>query len=207
MVRKYHIADALTSSRFLFALAIVVMTIVGAPPVWVLIAFVIGELTDAADGPAAAKWPYPAELEQSLWWRIHKVGFDQAADMVLGFSALTYVALYTYPFGMVLLQIALTVGVILQLLVVLVLKPLAPKLAEWVILLRRSLLYVPAIGAVIIMLLLKTTVVGELTWGNVWQSESLKVCLTLGVLAGIVLAYLKRDRIVEVTRKTKRTVD
>lgn len=179
------------------------MTVAGAPPIWVLATFVIGELTDAADGPAAGKWPYPAELEQRLWWRIHKVGFDQAADMVLGAAALVYVALYTYPFGMVLLKVALAVGISLQLLVVLVLKPLTPKLANWVILLRRGLLYIPAIGAVIIMLLLKATVSGEPTLENILGNTTLKVCLVLSILASAVLAYLKRDRIVEVTRKRK----
>ena len=103
MLKKYHIADILTASRFIFAMVIIAFTLFAASPAKVLAVFIIGEITDAVDGPAATKWPYPEKLEKSLWWRVNKVAFDIAADMTLGIATLIYTAMYTYPFGRVML--------------------------------------------------------------------------------------------------------
>lgn len=204
MVKKYHVADLLTASRYFFAAVIILLTITAAPPVWVLAIFVIGELTDAADGPASSRWPYPDEWEKRLWWRVHKVVFDMAADMALGIAALIYVAAHTYAFGRTLCIVSIMIGTISQLMVVYVLPPPDRSLfTKGLILLRRALLYIPAIAAVMIMLLLKATVPGELTWEAISRSDSLKVWLSIGAIIGAVLFYLKRDRVVEVARRIK----
>jgi len=201
-LKKYHIADILTASRFFFTAIILVMTFTAAPAAWVLVVFAIGELTDAADGPAAIRWPYPDELEQSLLWRRQKVVFDIAADMALGISALIYVALHTYPFGMTLLVGALSIGTVTQLLVVFVLpSPDKSKFTKWLVLLRRAFLYIPAVISVAVMLLLKATVPGELTVEALSRSIALRVWVGIGLAIGAALFYLKRDRIVQVGRK------
>ena len=206
-MKAYYIADILTASRFLFAGIITAMTTVAAHPAWVLLVFAIGELTDAADGPAASRWPYPDDLEQRLWWRVNKIAFDIAADMTLGIATLAYCARHTYPFGRTLFIGSLAVGTVSQLCVLYLLPPAdQSKITKWVILLRRSLLYIPAITAVVILLLLKATVPDPLTWDAVGQSLALKVWLCIGITIGVALLYLKRDRIAEVTRNDKKIV-
>ena len=205
MIKKYHIADILTASRFFFAALIIAMTLWGSHPGKVLAIFAIGEMTDAADGPAATKWPYPDELEERLWWRVNKVAFDIVADMTLGTAVLAYTALHTYSFGVVLMVGSLLLGAVTQLLVVYVLpSPEKSLFTKYLILVRRALLYVPTIIAVVIMLLLKATVPGELTWEAVGNSSLFKIWLAIGLSIGGVMFYIKRDRIVEVARNMKR---
>jgi len=205
VIKKYHIADILTASRFFFAALIIAMTIMGSRPGGVLLIFAIGEMTDAVDGPAAARWPYPDELEASLWWRVNVVAFDIAADMVLGTAALIYTAVHTYSFGMVLMVGALSIGTVTQLLIVYVLPPSEKSLfTKYLILTRRAFLYVPTIAAVVIMLLLKATVPGELSWAAAFSSTAFKAWLGFGLSLWAVLSYLKWDRIVGVARNMKK---
>ena len=205
-VKKYHVADILTAMRYFFTVIMLILTVKSASPAWALFIFSVGELTDAADGPAAARWPYPAELEQRLWWRRNKVIFDMTADMALGIATLLYVSQHTYPFGRILLAGSLSIGAVTQLLVVFVLpSPDKSRFTKWLVLLRRSLLYIPAILAVIMLLLLKATIPGELTREAVRQSMAFKVWLGIGLTIGLTLIFLKKDRIVEVGRKIQRT--
>ena len=192
MVGKRHIADALTASRFLFAFIIIIMTIVEAHAAKVLAVFVLGELTDAIDGPAARKWHYSSYEERSLWRRRHKKEFDIAADMALGAAALIYVALRTYSFGMVLLIGATTIATISQILVLFVLIPKVPRIANAVICLRLLLLYTSGIAMAIIMLLMKATEGRPVLF---W------ILLGIGVIAGAILLYLRKDKFIERFRK------
>ena len=201
------VADVLTLSRICpFACLLVIFTVMGVPPIWALVVTAAGELTDAFDGPAAGKWPYSEHLEKRLWWRRYKVGFDMAADMILGAAALLYIAFHTYPFGMTMLKGAFVIGVPLQAIVVFWLVPNYPKLARKVIMVRRKFVYVPMIAVSIVMLLLAATVgtEAELTWELVRQTEEFWVWLGIGVVTGILLAIYKLDRLQEVLRGENR---
>ena len=205
-VPLYWVADVLTSSRiFPFAFMMVIFTIVGAPPWMALVVFSAGELTDAFDGPAANRWPYPEYLEKRLWWRKRKVEFDMAADMILGVSALAYIAFRTYPIGMMLAKLVVIVGVVVQVLVVFWLNPQLPRLARTVILIRRRSLYVPLVAMVIVILLLAATVgiEAQVTWEVMWTSGFV-MWLVFGISIGIVLVWYKWDRLVEVIRGESR---
>ncbi|MCL2167352.1 MAG: CDP-alcohol phosphatidyltransferase family protein [Clostridiales bacterium] len=203
-MKKYHIPDILTASRFLFAAIIVGLTIAGASPGRVLALFVVGELTDAIDGPLAFRWPYPDELEKRLWWRVHKVFFDITADMTLGIATLLYVAGHTYPFGKILLVGALSLGALSQILVLCVFPPQERSgFTRRFILLRRGLLYIPTIAATVILLLLKATIPGDLTWDAVNGSLPFKAWVGTGLAIGALVYYLKWDRVIGVEKKRK----
>lgn len=202
----YVVADVLTLSRiFPCAVLMVIFTILGVHPSWALAVFVIGELTDAFDGPAAVKWKYPEALEKRLWWRVHKIAFDMTADMVLGATTLAYVAFRTYQFGMTLAIIVIVVGVPLHVFLVYWLKPRYPKVARTVMLARRRFAYVPMIAVVIIVLLLAATVgtETELTWKVIWQTKSFWIWVGIGVVLGAVVAVYKRDRLMQLIRGEK----
>ena len=200
-MKKYHIADILTASRFVFAMMIVAMTFFAASPAKVLAVFVIGEITDAADGPAASRWPYPEKLEKTLWWRVNKVAFDMTADIALGVATLFYMAEHTYPFGAVLLKGALIIGAVTQFAVLFILPPAdTSAFTKNLILFRRAFLYVPTIAAAVILLLLKATIPGELTWAAVQTSEAFLLWLGIGLAIGAALFYLKWDRVIQVAR-------
>ena len=203
-MKKHHIPDILTASRFLLAAIIIGLTIAGASPGRVLALFVIGELTDAIDGPLAFRWPYPDELERRLWWRVNKVFFDIAADMTLGIATLLYVARHTYPFGRILLVGAVGLGTLSQILVLRVFPPQERSgFTRWFILLRRGMLYIPTIAATVIMLLLKATVPGELTWDAINGSLPFKAWVGTGLAVGVLAYYLKWDRVIGVEKKRK----
>lgn len=101
VMKLYYLADALTALRFAGAGAITILAmepgsakskILG--PInktgGVLSIFVISELTDAVDGVAARKWPYPKDQKPNLWRR-HIEVIDQVADLSLGAATLFYI--------------------------------------------------------------------------------------------------------------------
>ena len=97
-MHKYHIADILTFIRFLCAIGLIVLVVVGffdttfvaieAPAAFLL--FAIGELTDAFDGPAARRWLYPNDGKRR-WWREYADRIDIVADILLALVALAFV--------------------------------------------------------------------------------------------------------------------
>ena len=91
-MKKYHIADVLTLSRFFLAGVLIFFTYVGVSSGWVLLVFLLGLLTDALDGPIARTWHYPNDGKRR-WWRENKryEAHDKIADIILLISILCYV--------------------------------------------------------------------------------------------------------------------
>ncbi|MCL1848459.1 MAG: hypothetical protein FWF83_02140, partial [Clostridiales bacterium] len=140
--------------------------------------------------------------------RVNKVAFDMAADIALGIATLGYMARHTYPFGAVLLKWALIIGTVTQLAVLFVLPPADESaFTKYLILFRRAFLYVPTIAAAVILLLLKATVPGEVTWGAVWASGAFMLWLGIGLAIGAALFFLKWDRVIQVARGAAKPMD
>lgn len=88
-MRKYHIADVLVLVRFVLAALLLALGLL-APFEWGsgriigigLALYVIAELTDAFDGPAARRWHYPRDGKHR-WWRENGMNslLDKAADL------------------------------------------------------------------------------------------------------------------------------
>ena len=195
--RPYKLCDILTFSRILFFTPLIVaLTAAGARALWVFIAFTLGELTDAFDGPASRKWPYPEDAERRLLRRRHKGTVDKTADVALGVAVLFYVALRTYqPFGWILLVGVLAIGVVSQILVVFVLPPPTEnKYVRFFVLFRRDFLYGPAIGATITTLLLKMTIQGPLTWDKILHSAPFLILFAIGLISAAMVYLLKKNR-------------
>ncbi|MCL1929559.1 hypothetical protein FWF93_00160 [Candidatus Saccharibacteria bacterium] len=99
-MRKYIIADLLSASRFVWAVVLVGLILIQAPPaMWVVLATTAALLTDALDGAAAKKWPYPDDGKYR-WWRQDQKDpdgssktvscLDTPADLALGLSIIAY---------------------------------------------------------------------------------------------------------------------
>lgn len=113
-MHKYHIADILTFTRFLCAIGLIVMAVVGffsateafttgasvieagpfaaieVPAAFLL--FAIGELTDAFDGIAARRWPYPKDGKRRRW-RNFADRTDIVADITLALATILFIIL------------------------------------------------------------------------------------------------------------------
>lgn len=93
-----YVADALTGLRFVTA---IVVSWAGLSQLWdvAMVAFIVGILSDALDGPAARKWPYTPEENQRLVWRRNDPHmWDNAADLALMSGGLVGVTLGLLPF-------------------------------------------------------------------------------------------------------------
>lgn len=104
-----YLADLLTLLRFICA---GVVGIAAWQNNWklALVAFAIGILSDAFDGPAARHWPYTESENKSKPWRRDPHVFDNMADLSLstaGFVGLTLTQLSLLQAGLVLASIAL----------------------------------------------------------------------------------------------------
>lgn len=105
-MKKYHIADLLTLSRFLLAVALFVLVFTISEPKnrLVLLLFSLGSLTDALDGEFARKYPYPKD-GKARWWRKYQFDYDLyqyeindiVADLLLGLATLVYIAKWISP--------------------------------------------------------------------------------------------------------------
>ena len=87
-MKRYFIADLLTGSRIVWAVVLCVFTALSVKPaMWLVLATLLVLSTDALDGSAARKWPYPND-GKSRWWR--RVQLDTPADLALGLSMVAY---------------------------------------------------------------------------------------------------------------------
>ena len=185
-MKKYHIADVLTASRVVFAVALIVMALLDVPSEWALLAFALGELCDAFDGICARKWHYPDD-GKVRWWRVYAVALDQIADILLGVAGLVYVTLcINQKVGIIFLVFTIVVGSCIQALVYGVLYDINPKIALVIVLARRYV-YLAAIATVVIMLI----------WCATFGMITKIALIFCGVVVGIVLLIKKRDRLVE----------
>lgn len=76
-----YLADLLTLTRLILAIALFVMAIVGGTPEVAFIIFIIAELTDAFDGTCARKWPFPKNKTPK--YRKYAAKFDMVSDVTL----------------------------------------------------------------------------------------------------------------------------
>lgn len=77
-----YLADLLTLSRFILALALLYGCVLhsGGPEATFII-FLVAELTDAFDGTCARKWPF--EKGHEPWYRKYAAKYDMISDVLL----------------------------------------------------------------------------------------------------------------------------
>ena len=128
-----YIADLLTALRFIAALVTAIAAFSGA---WTLalVAFIVGILSDALDGPMARRWPYTAEESARMWWRQRKDphAWDNNADLVLstcGLLSVTFGLFDFWPAFFAFIGVALLSGCFLLALEIAA-RSSRPKLAE-----------------------------------------------------------------------------
>ena len=78
---KKYLADLLTLTRFVMAIALIVMTFTSGDIAAAFLVFVIGELTDAFDGTCATKWPFPKHKTPK--YRKYAAKYDIFTDSLL----------------------------------------------------------------------------------------------------------------------------
>lgn len=198
----FYLADVLTTLRFVVVAAILYLALgsgatatglLADPQVAtaaVLALFIFGELTDAFDGAAARKWPYPVDGKRRFWRRYVEV-VDQVADLALGAVTLLYIGLKMPggdAFALVILVVTLLVAIPIQIWrkhrIVRIPDEDDDPLRVRVILARR-VLYLLAIAAIILFLLFALV--------TDWPTRTLIVAVAL--VAALALAWFKRDRL------------
>ena len=88
-MKKYHIADVLSLSEGILALALIAGAVCGLSADYAIWIFAAAELCDALDGPCARRWSYPKDGKRR-WWRVHAVELDQITDLMAGIAVLIY---------------------------------------------------------------------------------------------------------------------
>ncbi len=184
IMKKYYIADALTTMEVIFAVAILVLTWVRATDAGlVLILFSLGELCDAFDGMAARRWRYPQDGKKR-WWRTYAVRIDQFSDIFLGLSVLLFIIVHLDTnFGLLVLGVSSVVGFGVELLVYNYLYEKNADLALLVVLARRYL-YLFGIGACIVRLLFSAG----------WDYRIKMAVIFVAVIVAVILWFVKVDR-------------
>lgn len=76
-----YLADILTGSRLILAVALLILAFVGSPAENAFIIFLVAELTDTFDGTCARKWPFPKGKVPK--YRKYAAQFDILADVLL----------------------------------------------------------------------------------------------------------------------------
>lgn len=193
----YYLADVLTLLRVVGTAAILGLAGFGsdADTLTVLVLFALSELTDAFDGMAARRWPYPQDGKRR-WWRTYAEEIDQIADLALGGAATLFVGLHLAP-G---LALAIAVGVVGFALPVQVWRQYRIRRIPYEecdplrvrVILARRWLYLVALAALILCML------GHLVLSLPAAARG-QVVATLAVVLVIIavgLIWLKRDRLV-----------
>ncbi|MDO4526795.1 MAG: CDP-alcohol phosphatidyltransferase family protein [Candidatus Saccharibacteria bacterium] len=86
-----YLADILTFSRIILAVALLIMSFTGAPIYAAFLVYMIGEITDALDGTCATKWPFPKD--KAPWYRKYAAKYDMFADGFIAFAMLLFFTL------------------------------------------------------------------------------------------------------------------
>ncbi len=76
-----YLADLLTGIRFVLAIALLLLAIMGGSAESAFVIFLIAVLTDAFDGTCARKWPFPKN--KTPWYRKYAAKYDMVADVLL----------------------------------------------------------------------------------------------------------------------------
>ena len=85
---KSYIADIFTFTRFCLAVSLFVFTIIGADSGTACFVFALGELTDAFDGTAASRWPFPKG--KSPRYRKYASKYDIITDTLLSVGMILF---------------------------------------------------------------------------------------------------------------------
>ena len=86
-----YLADLLTLSRFVLAIVLLVLALVGGAAENAFIIFLVAELTDAFDGTAARKWPFPKNKEPK--YRKYAAQYDMVSDVLLAAAQVLFCTL------------------------------------------------------------------------------------------------------------------
>ena len=193
----YYLADVLTLLRVVGTAAILGLAGFGnaADTLTVLVLFVLSELTDAFDGMAARRWPYPQDGKRR-WWRTYAEEIDQIADLALGGAATLFVGLHLAP-G---LALAIAVGVVGFALPVQVWRQYRIRRIPYEecdplrvrVILARRWLYLVALAALILCML------GHLVLSlpAAARGQVVAALAVVLVIIAVGLIWLKRDRLV-----------
>lgn len=193
----YYLADVLTLLRVVGTAAILGLAGFGnaADTLTVLVLFALSELTDAFDGMAARRWPYPQDGKRR-WWRTYAEEIDQIADLALGGAATLFVGLHLAP-G---LALAIAVGVVGFALPVQVWRQYRIRRIPYEecdplrvrVILARRWLYLVALAALILCLL------GHLVLSlpAAARGQVVAALAVVLVIIAVGLIWLKRDRLV-----------
>ena len=195
-MKKYYIADLLVLARFILA---VLLGFVAFFPAFGLgeqsmigvglTFFIVGELTDAFDGPAARRWHYPQDGKYR-WWRENDMNviLDKIADICLIVTMMIFVFMrVSFVLTVCLVGIAAPFALSVEFYLRPRLSVTNPVLCNRILMLRRYL-YV-----------LGLCLVGMVT---LWMTDWPRIArLTITVLALIIAPFMvafKRDRLTEV---------
>lgn len=193
----YYLADVLTLLRVVGTAAILGLAGFGnaADTLTVLVLFALSELTDAFDGMAARRWPYPQDGKRR-WWRTYAEEIDQIADLALGGAATLFVGLHLAP-G---LALAIAVGVVGFALPVQIWRQYRIRRIPYEecdplrvrVILARRWLYLVALAALILCML------GHLVLSlpAAARGQVVAALAVVLVIIAVGLIWLKRDRLV-----------
>ncbi len=177
-----YIADLLTALRFVGAGVVGYASWQG---LWVLalVAFIVGILSDAFDGPAARRWPHSPADNARLPWRKDPHAFDNAADLALstaGLLGLTFSQLSVELASLLVVAVAL-VSVAFVRSVEAYKSAGKPKVAE-----KIDVAHGFVYGAELAAMLVAMTVLATDAWS---------ILVIVYVVAALPLLWFKRDRI------------
>ena len=193
----YYLADVLTLLRVVGTAAILGLAGFGnaADTLTVLVLFALSELTDAFDGMAARRWPYPQDGKRR-WWRTYAEEIDQIADLALGGAATLFVGLHLAPR----LALAIAVGVVGFALPVQIWRQYRIRRIPYEecdplrvrVILARRWLYLVALAALILCML------GHLVLSlpAAARGQVVAALAVVLVIIAVGLIWLKRDRLV-----------
>ncbi|MBQ9018061.1 CDP-alcohol phosphatidyltransferase family protein [Candidatus Saccharibacteria bacterium] len=85
---KYYVADLLTLIRFILTVILFVMCFAGGSLAAAFCIFILGELTDAFDGTAATKWPFPKNKTPK--YRKYAAKYDMWTDTLLAVAMILF---------------------------------------------------------------------------------------------------------------------
>ena len=194
-MKKYHIADVLTFSRFVFGGLLIFFTIMGVNSTWVLIVFTLAEMTDALDGITARSWHYPKDGKKR-WWRKYAVAIDQIADIFVGLTLVAYImfrmdAWIAYAIIVAIVVIAIPIQIWRHFRI----KKYGPddEILRRVVLTRRYA-YILVLYALFIYLVCYPDTFGSLRYINLWL-KALIIMSSMGCM--FMLMLIKQDRLIE----------
>lgn len=196
-------ADVLTLFEVIAGVIILVMATLHVSADIAIWVFVLGELCDAFDGPAARRWPYPNDGKKR-WWRTYVKQIEHGSDIFIAVACMFFLmsqppeVVFTLPplfaSGFSVAESAKLLGLFIIVLCSLVeieiqftksyFGQIAQPFIKTIILARRWIYAFVGIGGGIFLLLMATS----------WSQTTKQSLILLGILTGLILLYYKSDR-------------